>query len=76
VPPGPTRPRRAVTMPFKCDHARASHGHARASHECVIMPGPVMNTNLSDLNNDILNVIGDYVKKDNLKKALIKKNKY
>ncbi len=24
-----------------------------------------MNTNLLDLNNDILNVIGDYVKKDN-----------
>ncbi len=25
-----------------------------------------MNTNLLDLNNDILNVIGDYVKKDNV----------
>ena len=24
-----------------------------------------MNTNLLDLNNDILNIIGDYVKKDN-----------
>jgi hypothetical protein len=24
------------------------------------------NTNLLDLNNDILNIIGDYVKKDNL----------
>jgi hypothetical protein len=35
-----------------------------------------MNTNLLDLNSDILNVIGDYVKKDNFKRALIKKNKY
>ncbi len=26
----------------------------------------MMNTNLLDLNNDILNIIGDYVKKDNL----------
>ena len=26
-----------------------------------------MNTNLLDLDNDILNIIGDYVKKDNLK---------
>ena len=25
-----------------------------------------MNTNLLDLNNDILNIIGDYVKKDNI----------
>ncbi len=32
----------------------------------------MMNTNLLDLNNDILNVIGDYVKKDNLKKELEK----
>ena len=24
-----------------------------------------MNTNLLDLNNDVLNIIGDYVKKDN-----------
>ena len=31
-----------------------------------------MNTNLLDLNNDILNVIGDYVKKDKFKRALIK----
>ena len=29
-----------------------------------------MNTNLLDLNNDILNIIGDYVKKDNLEKKL------
>ena len=27
-----------------------------------------MNTNLLDLNNDILNIIGDYVKNDNLEK--------
>ena len=27
-----------------------------------------MNTNLLDLNNDILNIIGDYVKKDNVNK--------
>jgi hypothetical protein len=35
-----------------------------------------MNTNLLDLNNDILNVIGDYVKKDNADKMekLIKEN--
>ena len=26
-----------------------------------------MNTNLLDLNNDILNIIGDYVKQDNIK---------
>ena len=26
----------------------------------------MMNTNLLDLNNDILNIIGDYVKKDNI----------
>ena len=25
-----------------------------------------MNTNLLDLNNDVLNIIGDYVKKDNI----------
>ncbi len=31
-----------------------------------------MNTNLLDLNNDVLNIIGDYVKKDKLKRALIK----
>ena len=31
-----------------------------------------MNTNLLDLNNDILNIIGDHVKKDNFKRALIK----
>jgi hypothetical protein len=29
-----------------------------------------MNINLLDLNNDILNIIGDYVKKDNLTKEL------
>jgi hypothetical protein len=29
-----------------------------------------MNTNLLDLNNDILNIIGDYVKKDNLEKKI------
>ena len=29
-----------------------------------------MNTNLLDLNNDILNIIGDYVKKDNLDRIL------
>ena len=35
-----------------------------------------MNTNLLDLNNDILNVIGDYVKNDNADrmKKLIKEN--
>ena len=27
-----------------------------------------MNTNLLDLNDDILNIIGDFVKKDNLNK--------
>ena len=27
-----------------------------------------MNINLLDLNNDILNIIGDYVKKDNLER--------
>ena len=36
----------------------------------------MMNTNLLNLNNDILNIIGNYVKKDNLKERLIKKNKY
>jgi hypothetical protein len=30
-----------------------------------------MNTNLLDLDNDILNIIGDYVKKDNLEKERI-----
>ncbi len=29
-----------------------------------------MNTNLLDLNNDVLNIIGDYVKKDNLEEKL------
>ena len=29
-----------------------------------------MNTNLLDLNNDILNIIGDYVKKDNYKREI------
>ena len=33
----------------------------------------MMNTNLLDLNNDILNIIGDYVKKDNLKREIMKK---
>jgi hypothetical protein len=28
----------------------------------------MMNTNLLDLNNDVLNIIRDYVKKDNLEK--------
>ena len=28
----------------------------------------MMNTNLLDLDNDILNIIGDYVKKDNLER--------
>ncbi len=28
----------------------------------------MMSTNLLDLNNDVLNIIGDYVKKDNLEK--------
>ena len=28
----------------------------------------MMNTNLLDLNNDVLNIIGDYVKKDNANK--------
>ena len=26
----------------------------------------MMNTNLLDLNNDVLNIIGEYVKKDNM----------
>ena len=34
-----------------------------------------MNTNLLDLNNDVLNIIGNYVKKDNLKEK-IKKFKF
>ncbi len=29
-----------------------------------------MNTNLLDLNNDVLNIIGDYVKEVNIKKQL------
>ncbi len=29
-----------------------------------------MNTNLLDLNNDVLNIIGDYVKKDNFEKLM------
>ena len=29
-----------------------------------------MNTNLLDLNNDVLNIIGDYIKKDNLKREI------
>ena len=32
----------------------------------------MMNTNLLDLNNDILNIIGDYVKKDNFEEQIIK----
>ncbi len=35
-----------------------------------------MNTNLLDLNNYILNVIDDYVRKDNLGRELTKKNKH
>jgi hypothetical protein len=31
----------------------------------------MMNTNLLDLNNDILNIIGGYVKNDNFEKQLI-----
>ena len=31
-----------------------------------------MNTNLLDLNNDVLNIIGVYVKKDNLERKIIK----
>ena len=30
----------------------------------------MMKTNLLDLNNDILNIIGRYVKKDNLEKKI------
>jgi hypothetical protein len=30
----------------------------------------MMNTNLLDLNNDILNIVGDYVKKDNLEEKI------
>jgi hypothetical protein len=30
-----------------------------------------MNTNLLDLNDDVLNIIGDFVKRDNLKKELM-----
>jgi hypothetical protein len=32
----------------------------------------MMNTNLLDLNNGILNIIDDYVKKDNFESALVK----
>ena len=32
----------------------------------------MMNTNLLDLNNDILNIIGDFVKKDNAKRQIMK----
>ncbi len=32
-----------------------------------------MNRNLLDLDNDVLNIIGDYVKKDNIKEKRIKK---
>ncbi len=31
-----------------------------------------MNTNLLDLNNDVLNIIGDYVKKDNFERKIMK----
>jgi hypothetical protein len=31
-----------------------------------------MNKNSLDLNNDVVNIIGDHVKKDNFKRALIK----
>ena len=31
----------------------------------------MMNTNLLDLNNDILNIIGDFVKKDNAKRQIM-----
>ena len=31
-----------------------------------------MNTNLLDLNNDILNIIGDYVKKDNFERKILR----
>jgi hypothetical protein len=34
-----------------------------------------MNTSLLDSNNDILEIIGDYVKKDNLDRYLIEKLK-
>ena len=30
-----------------------------------------MNTNLLDFNNDILNIIGDFVKKDNAKRQIM-----
>jgi hypothetical protein len=37
----------------------------------------MMNTNLLDFNNDILNVIGDYVKKDNADRMKkLKKEKF
>jgi hypothetical protein len=35
----------------------------------------MMNTNLLDLNNDILNIIGDYVKNDNLEEKKKKTRK-
>ena len=31
----------------------------------------MMNTNLLDLNNDVLNIIGDFVKKDNAKRQIM-----
>ena len=31
-----------------------------------------MNTNLLDLNNDVLNIIGDYVNKDNFERKIMK----
>ena len=34
-----------------------------------------MNTNLLDLNNDALNIIGDYIKKDNIKEKIENKKK-
>jgi hypothetical protein len=34
-----------------------------------------MNTNLLDLDNDVLNIIGDYVKKDNLEEKIKKQEK-
>ena len=36
----------------------------------------MMNTNLLDLNNDVLNIIGDFVKKDNLNKKKKKRRYY
>ena len=34
------------------------------------------NNNLLDFNDDILNIFGKYVKKDNLARELVKKNKF